>query len=229
MIGGRRTRPTSQDHRQGSLPCRATCSGPRAAGAIAVCEAQKLVGRGQLAADVLGKQGDVERLEKLQESVQLARESRQRARGLVADDVDNGLVVFPEPHDVTAKVVLIHGNATAYSDELLEGDVSLNVILEGPPTTEALARTLGGGEERLRTRASSSRRCRLMARVGGAGQIATPLAEHSWVNVDHQALEVALGNPGERRTRSPLLQDAWVGCGSVPEKSECQLIRVPLQ
>ncbi len=62
---------------------------------------------------------------------------------------NDSLVVLPEPHDEAAKEVLEHGNASAHGAELFEGyyTVPLHTFFEGPQTVEALAHTLGGGED----------------------------------------------------------------------------------
>ena len=170
---------------------------------VAVGEARELVGRVQLAADVLGQQGDVERLDQLQQSTQLGHEGG-RARGLVADDVNDGLIVFPQPDDVPAEVVAIHVDATADRDELLEGDVPLNALLERPPAAEALARTLGRGEDG----AEPERGARI--RVNGPRGRCGPERDsvgRAVVGEGGPPLQVALGSPRERRARAPLLQD----------------------
>jgi hypothetical protein len=71
----------------------------------------------------------VEIVEELHQRSQLAHESGG-PRGFVADDVDDSLIVLPQPHNPAAQIVLKHGNAATHGDKLFEGDVPLHTFLE---------------------------------------------------------------------------------------------------
>jgi hypothetical protein len=107
---------------------------------VAIGESRKLVCRVKLAADVSGQQGDIEGLEQLHQWAQLAHQLL-RPGGFVANNVHHCLIVLPQSHHAAAEVVLIHSNSVPHCDELLQGDVPLHRLFQGPPAVESLART----------------------------------------------------------------------------------------
>ncbi len=154
----------------------------------------------------------MEGVEELHQGAQLAHESGG-ARGFVADDLDDSLIVLPQPHDPAAKVVLEHGNTATHGDELFKGDVPLHrsivlllflqkqnlyTFLEGPPTAETLARTLGSGEDGAET---EGRTCICIDRTSWGRGPERHAVCRALVGEGRPPLEVALGSPGESGTK----------------------------